>query len=198
MSYFEGEKMRPAWRFYSLHDDHRERLEFIDRYPKGWSHMSRDYPSKEAALAAESLGEDKPCRVCGGLVLIQFMNASRLIERNLCFSCNHWQEVVDEMGSHPHRYVIKGRLYTAKPNAKGGGFGGSHFIVRPFGKDAFDCWDVWHGGEVPPQFRHLLPDTAEFLNARGFVKIEDTYFMDKDSDAYHPTTTPTADGGARG
>src|SRR5690349_5418266 len=59
------------------------------------NHLTPPYKTKELCLEDNSI-LDNPCVVCRGVVKTTYSNRERLIERNMCFSCDLWTQRVDQ------------------------------------------------------------------------------------------------------
>lgn len=63
--------------------------------------------------------------------------------------------------------IIKGRAYFIDPDESDApqyrGMNGAKFTIRFFDGTTVTTRNLWHNGDVPKEFRHRLPDTAEFI-----------------------------------
>jgi hypothetical protein len=160
--------------YFCEHEDEAEIICSVERpkmtYDGGkWSSMSCTYDSKEELL--EKLGIlPEPCRCCGKLVRTHYVpeTKKKLIEANICFLCNYWEERI-EMGKQKKSIVVNHTAYTAHPRPAGHemqmlGFGGSKFQFKRFGsEDVEECTNMWFQGPIPERFWDRLPDNAEFV-----------------------------------
>ena len=167
-----------------------------DEYPKDWSSITRGYPTIEELYEKAPLAF-KPCSVCGSPYALQYDKShnARLLHHRMCFTCDFWREKVADYTKND--VVVAGhfyRLLNADPAAgRMLGHGGSKFFCRRLGETEIKEFNnVWHCGEVPPQYRDRLVDTAEFvdppfrmqysagkipqwLNGRGFLSAQEAW-----------------------
>lgn len=135
-----------------------------------WSsiHSAKD---SEAELRASCEIPDEPCRECGLMFATTYCEPekSKLLAQNICFTCNHWRELLK--CQNPIR-VRSGHYQDG--GAKAGrtdfnGFGGRVFRVRMFDGKEFETNNMWFQGTIPAHFRERLPDNAEFITGHGPV-----------------------------
>ena len=95
-----------------------------------------------------------------------------LEHEDLCFSCDHWTEMLEAKGSNEMYYLrVGGRHYQTYKNSlfrmpgKYNGFGGRKFIfkLKETG-EVFDTYNMWTQGTIPEHFKDKLYDNAEFVN----------------------------------
>lgn len=86
------------------------------------------------------------------------------------FAKKFWQEKVQWI-TDPRRkdriVRVKGVHYFAAPESGPMAFrghGGSLFKIRFFDGREMTSTNLWCQGDIPPEFRELLPDNAEFVN----------------------------------
>ena len=100
----------------------------------------------------------------------------QLESRQLCFSCNfYWRYLHDPVkveGWHHHStgFVVNGKIYTDGGNVENPGqyrfigHAGHKFRVRMLdGSREWVTNNLWAGGDITPEWRAEIPDTAEFL-----------------------------------
>lgn len=110
--------------------------------------------------------EHVTCKECGKVDHLRWIGgtAKQMKERQLCFSCNYWQDRVERVG-HPDQAIIDGVVYqVGEKNVPGGpwmrGYGGQQFhILFNDGRDVVTT-NLWCNGKVPERFRGRLPDNA--------------------------------------
>jgi len=92
----------------------------------------------------------------------EFTNA--ILCSALCYNNHFWEEKVrlhDE-----YTVIADGDRYHLTPSNSGAGwkgFGGATFYVHFHDGRKIQCSNVWHQGEVPPNFKERLPDNAKFI-----------------------------------
>lgn len=131
---------------------------------------SRGYDSKEELYKDEGL-LDTPCKECGGVIKTNYLGkiGQTLKEKGLCFSCNHWVEIMEDK-DNPRRHFVKGVSYWRKdyrnlPSHEQHvlGFSGSVFKVKTNSGEEYTTNDMWCNGNIPERFKDRLPDNAIFL-----------------------------------
>lgn len=117
------------------------------------------------------------CKECGHHINLNYFDSERkkLIERNLCFFCNYWSQLIGRGG-----IVINGEHYmvgSAKTPSSHNGFSGRWFYIKMNdGREIRTC-DLWYQGAIPERFRDRLPDNAEFTSGEGWVDCGETRCM---------------------
>lgn len=105
------------------------------------------------------------CTVCSVLENANYTDNQRMVEKNLCFHCNFWDEYCQqEKLSKSIR--IKGfhfMLGDKKEPDKWNGFGGRWFKIKMNNEQIIDTCDLWCQGEISKYFRDKLSDNAEFI-----------------------------------
>jgi len=85
----------------------------------------------------------------------------KLLERRLCFTCDFW---INDVLANPKTIVVKGHAFLPGPDNVNGsmrGYGGRKFVfVMNDDRREIVSHNVWSRGDVPQEFRKLLPDTA--------------------------------------
>jgi hypothetical protein len=131
-----------------------------------WSSLSRGYDTKDELIEDKGI-LNEPCKECGSPIATDFYQPvkSRLINKNLCHSCNFWDEKKD--GQDNKRVVIvNGTHYWIeddKPNAAFQGFGGAKFSIEFNDGRKVITRNLWCQGDIPIRFRDRLPDNAKFI-----------------------------------
>lgn len=145
--------------------------------PKMWSDggiytsRSRRYDSRIELLKDKKV-QDTPCKECGGVISGNWMGNldDKLKEKCLCFSCNHWQEIVEDK-NNVRRVFVNGTSYWRKDYRKNIrkedehvlGFSGSIFKIKMNDGSEYTTNDMWSTGLIPERFKERLPDNAIFL-----------------------------------
>jgi len=169
--------------------EHNEEYDYFgishEQSPEGGKHgMSLGKDERVAREAWRELLAKSPCRECGEPPFGKYMEPTQsdMEKRGLCFSCNHWTDVVAE--TKPGRAVIAGFIYSIGedelsiarrcgwPAAAGRlrsdyrhvlGHGGAEFSIEFFDGSQRTTTNLWAGGQIPDHFRERLPDNARFL-----------------------------------
>lgn len=106
------------------------------------------------------------------------------LRESYCFSCNFWQDLVEEQLTKLDIYFlrIKGHHYQTHKEEKHrrytkyNGFAGRQFIIKlDDTEEIFDTYNLWHQGKIPEHFRDRLPDNAEFVEDKSWVKMDTPY-----------------------
>jgi hypothetical protein len=140
-----------------------------------------NYSWNEALAHIDSFTEapEEPslfCVECGDRELLKWMDVEKkkLIEKQLCFSCNHWYEVLEdpaavfapgEFWGDPslHAYVIG----DEDPSNRWRGFGGRKFVLLFATGARIETTNLWHSGKVPERFvervKRACPRNAVFV-----------------------------------
>ena len=81
---------------------------------------------------------------------------------NNCFGEKFWRIIVDEKDEH---VFINGGSYFIEDENKGGfrGFDGRKFRIRKNDGTEIVTTNLWYQGQVPDNFKDILPDNAEFV-----------------------------------
>lgn len=111
---------------------------------------------------------DEVCRECGGLVATHYYNRESLITKNMCFSCDLWDDRVKQSKVDSQVVIINHCFYTFKPFVTNKeqyaflGHASREFKILKDGKEIISN-NVWFGGEIPKHFRDKMPDNAKDL-----------------------------------
>lgn len=163
--------MKKLFYFVMHRNDHSEIIESETR-PKMASEggtivsLSPGYNTLEELKEEYEIADTK-CSICGEVYSTYFMEPmrKRLIEKNICFTCNHWEEWAEKKDNpriaridHNHYYIESesaGKLFR--------GFAGHRFkILFNDGREVVTT-NLWHQGEIPEHFWEKLPDNAKFV-----------------------------------
>jgi hypothetical protein len=92
---------------------------------------------------------------------------SRMITKQVCFTCDFWLGLIDNKGLTPeNRFIIEGHHYVALPNDPHPlamrGFSGRRFEIKTDDGRTIVTNNLWHQGEIPERFRDRLPNNAVF------------------------------------
>lgn len=122
------------------------------------------------------------CKQCGQLKSenSDAYNHLDAIYEGLCFSCYHWQGVME---SNKGQYSIRtanGRHYSCSrkhpmtEDRRNAGFGGNEFLIE-FTDSGLHLRtnNMWHQGQMPPFWRKKYPPNAIFLNSSPYFDTED-------------------------
>lgn len=132
--------------------------------------LSRRYNSKDELLNGEGILSE-PCKECGGVIGSNYLGNTGAIlkEKQLCFSCNHWDEKVRDK-DHERMVIVKGVTYWRKDYRELPsnlqhvlGFSGHVFNIKMNTGEQYKTNDLWCGGKIPDRFLSRLPDNAIFL-----------------------------------
>lgn len=103
---------------------------------------------------------------------------TRLLERQLCFQCNHWVDFRNNnLSKRRELTIIEGIIYVPGNRLAGNfrGMGGRRFDIEYVGDSTYcgqfcTTFDLWSGGKLPSDLRKVFPDTARFCDAE-FVDL---------------------------
>lgn len=94
----------------------------------------------------------------------------QMIDRQLCFHCNYWENKAEELHTapDPRRIIVDHNIYMDVGYSRGTrahlGFGGREFRYRRVGSDEVILTNnLWTGGSLPPEYWAEFPDNAEFV-----------------------------------
>lgn len=120
---------------------------------------------------AEYIAQLFACSICHGCATTTFFEPmrSRLIDKRICSSCDHWLELIEKDATvHAQTVVrVKGRHYVIGKNTPRdgdpfAGFYGDVWHIKFFDGRTARCNNLWSQGEIPERWRAQLPDNAEF------------------------------------
>lgn len=131
------------------------------------SSIGRPYKTRQELIDGEKI-LDKPCKKCGGIVKASFLNGDKLIENNLCFSCDLWNDRLIELKSNKNIIICNSVWYTIVPENndknKYRGHGGRLFIFKKLdNNEIVKSTNVWCGGDIPSIYLDELRDNATLL-----------------------------------
>ena len=119
------------------------------------------------------------CKHCGAEIEFRYVDYcnARLRERQECFRCNHFVEIVE---SDPdNTLIIGGEMYSVGEEASTSmmrGFAGAEFFFKFLDSDTlYYSTNMWHRGTIPDALRPQMPDNAVWLNPyrdRSLVSFE--------------------------
>lgn len=129
------------------------------------NYLSPPYKTRELLEKHQNILKD-PCVECGGVVMANYIGNKQMIERNMCFSCNHWTNAI-ESTKRDNIMIVNSTVYTVvedKPNTPNSfkGFGGAKFVFLKDG-NTITSTNVWCGGDIPKHFRERIPDNAKII-----------------------------------
>lgn len=110
------------------------------------------------------------CKSCGSIFGTNYHEIGKdLREKNLCFTCNFWEGIIQDFNKSEKHIVVDGVKYTIGPEKTPEfgfrGYGGSLFIIKFLNSDRVTkTTNLWCQGDVPERFRERLPDNAKFIN----------------------------------
>lgn len=92
--------------------------------------------------------------------------SARMRRDTLCFICAFWEVSAEKS----HDLVIDGCIYSAGKGI-GPGMAGRKFEIEYFDGRRITTNNLWAGGQIPPQYRDKIPDTAKFLGGAKRVQV---------------------------
>lgn len=113
------------------------------------------------------------CIICGKEIKeSKYSNA--VLCSSECFHVDYWNEKIEDK-DNPNIVRIDGTQYyigkeTGEHEFKG--YGGRTFGVKFFDGRLVKTTCLWHNGEIPEEYKELLPNNAKFIesdNVRGFI-----------------------------
>lgn len=106
--------------------------------------------------------------------------AEEVLREKLDWHAKHWRAQARRAASDPNVVVIDGHFYSVgepRANRECSGFGGRQFFIVKHDGTAIETRNLWSGGEIPPEFRDLLPDNAEFVNGERWVELGGVHYL---------------------
>lgn len=106
------------------------------------------------------------CSKCGAPETAHYSNEARLRDRQLCFSCNFWEEKAEQL---PGEYIIINHvLYLDgghQPNTNPSflGFAGRLWHIQMNDGRTIVTNNLWTGGRMPHEYWERFPDNAKFV-----------------------------------
>ena len=105
------------------------------------------------------------CKVCGSLEdSTRWINGNTLVKKQLCQTCNFWDEIVPSYNKGQH-FVDQnnGCYFIGNENSKDyfRGFGGAKTTITFNDGRIVKSTNLWFRGDVPQHFRSLLPINAK-------------------------------------
>ena len=121
------------------------------------------------------------CKCCGVYDVNAYTSdvAKKMAERQLCFYCNHAEDMAEYLEvHHKNATIIDGRVYTPGNRTTGEwrGMAGRRFDIEYLENSAFagkrcTTHDLWSGTSLREYHRERFPDTARFLNGAGEAQV---------------------------
>lgn len=110
---------------------------------------------------------ENPCVSCGGVVSANYSNGQDIINKNLCFHCNFWDEKIEDQ-KNPNVFIIDGTFYTDAGRSTRDksclGFGGAEFRIETFDGRIIETNNLWCASKVSRHYIDKFPDNARFCN----------------------------------
>ncbi len=106
------------------------------------------------------------CCKCGAPEVARYSNEARLRDRQLCFSCNFWEEEAEQL---PGKYIIINHtLYSDaghQPNANPSflGFAGHLWHIQMNDGRTIVTNNLWTAGRMPHEYWERFPDNAKLI-----------------------------------
>lgn len=139
-----------------------------------YSTISRGYETMEDMIKGEGL-TGEPCRICGEPNFpTKYGDVGKILkEKNICFTCNHWEENEKMIGRK--KIIINGSKF-----ADGGevdrkitqgfvGHGGHRFYIKFLETgEVFTTNNLWAQGKISKAFRERMPDNAIYLTKEQY------------------------------
>jgi hypothetical protein len=140
--------------------------DICNKKPFNWNSRSPGYETKEELIEKQGI-LPSPCTECGSPIQTNYYEPTktRLIEKNVCFSCDHWLGKID-IKDNPRTVRVNNTHYYIEddaPNAPFQGFGGQKFVILFDDGRKVVTRNLWCQGNIPSRFRDRLPDNARFL-----------------------------------
>ena len=89
--------------------------------------------------------------------------AKEAMEKGWCWTCGYWSLAIRKN----NMTIIDGFTYKPGTRTEGKfrGMAGRRFDIEYFDGQRCTTFDLWGGGQIPENFRHLRPDNAKFRGA---------------------------------
>lgn len=136
-----------------------------------FGHVALAVPAKLWDLLESGLGLREgaiTCKRCGGVDCSKSFDAptgARMERLRFCFGCVAWFDRAKQRRD-PRSVRVSGVHYWIEPDDPGWpyqGYGGAEFRISFHDGRTVTTHNLWRQGEVPDQWRDLLPDNAQFL-----------------------------------
>jgi len=140
---------------------------------------------KSQAIHTES------CKECGGVITLNYIGKvpDTLIQKQLCFSCNHWSEIIDNKDNE-RTVIVKSTVYWRKDFRKIEkhlehvlGFSGHVFNIKMKSGETYTTNDLWCSGDIPDRFKSRLPDKNTF-DIQPIRRLIDKYYHKNSIDPF--------------
>ena len=112
------------------------------------------------------------CKTCGNKISFTFGEDrnKELEDSQHCFDCNFWDTRLIEMQTDPNYYVANGNLFWDGGHGKTDIFGykahgGYPFYIKCHDGRKVTTDNLWHNGEIPPEWIEKFPNTAVFVGS---------------------------------
>lgn len=123
---------------------------------------------------------------------------SRMLERRLCWDCNYWRELEEDLSkNHATKTIIGGHIYGPGNRTSGSmrGMAGRRFdieYIEPsvYAGQIITTFDLWSGADLPPKLREKYQDTARFCGGAEAAKAGDIRCWNASSNKNPPYKLP--------
>lgn len=142
------------------------------------------------------------CRECGKVAVNSFSEPyrTRMLERRLCFYCNHDVDTLAKMElDHTKMTIIGARIYSPGNRTSGSfrGMAGRRFDIEYISPSIYEgqkitTFDLWSGSDVPDKGRGRFHDTARFLDGAEAAKVGETLCWDASAGSTEPFPLPSS------
>lgn len=135
--------------------------------------ISKGYETIDKLYEGEQI-QKEPCKCCGKIFRANYVEErkERMLQKHYCFNCDFWDEANKSKGNK--RIIINGQK-----NSDGGwvgknyegfkGHGGHVFYIEWLESgEVFKTNNLWHQGEIPPEFKDKMPDNAKFITEEEY------------------------------
>jgi hypothetical protein len=122
-----------------------------------------------------------------------------MLERRLCYMCNHWVEFEEELEkTHTAKTIIDGHVYSPGNRTSGSfrGMAGRRFDIEYISPSdhcgkKITTFDLWSGSTLPDNLREKYADTAKFLDGAERVKVGETTCFNPSDNKNAPYPLPS-------